>query len=238
MYIIQKIAVMILTTLLSICATFLKEISTKYSIDIIDNVISPQQVLKLSQNELIFVVNEEVLLYKTDSKELEVIANRAPNEFIGINNGEILFCAFQHYTIDSPEQFSTKFLLYDSKHNLIKQFLFFETIRPIDIANNQIIAITAVDFLQQHKYSIDITSGERIEIALDTDEEDSTIEDNIRKPNDLNIKQIKKIGESEYVIIDIFGNTYHYITKEEKLIQNFLKNLISFLSTLIPSKSL
>lgn len=73
MYIIQKITAVILTTLLSVCVTFLKGANIKYSIENIDNVISPQQILQLSANELIFVINSEVLLYKTTSKELEVI---------------------------------------------------------------------------------------------------------------------------------------------------------------------
>lgn len=237
MYIIQKITAVILTTLLSVCVTFLKEANIKYSIENIDNVISPQQILQLSANELIFVINSEVLLYKTTSKELEVITYRKPNEFVGINNGEILFCNFEHYSIDSPNQFSTKFSLYDSKHNPIKDFLFFETIRPIEIVDNKIIAITAVDFLQKHKYSIDIGSGEKEEIPLETSDEDTLVEDSIRNQNGLDIKQAKKIGENEYIIIDIFGNTYHYTQKEEKLVSNFLKNFISFLSTFIPSKS-
>ena len=91
--------------------------------------------------------------------------------------------------------------------------------------------------MQKHKYSIDIGSGEREEIPLETSDEDTLVEDSIRNQNGLDIKQAKKIGENEYIIIDIFGNTYHYTQKEEKLVSNFLKNFISFLSTFIPSKS-
>lgn len=236
MEIIQKIAVGLTTLLLSFLTYFSEENTKNYSIDTIDNIVSPQQILQLSERELIFVVGEDIFNYDIDRKESEVIAQRKPNEFIAIQNGKLLFCSFEHYNISSIDEFSTKFSLYDSKHELIKEFLFFETIRPVQISNNKIIAVTAVDFLQQHRYEIDIETGEKEEIfTIDRDQE--TSEYDIEKPDDLDIKDIEKLNDREYIIIDIFGNTY-YCRRNEELSQSLFKNFVTFLSTLIPSKAL
>jgi len=73
------------------------------------------------------------------------------------------------------------------------------------IDEKYIVAVTAVDFLEQHTYKIDIDSGEKKEIYIPKKQ--------ILNPDIPRDKQIKKIYEFKkriYVVEDLFGNVYVY----------------------------
>lgn len=173
---------------------------------LVEGITSPQQVLFLNLENILFVVDKEILKYDLNRRDFEKIGERKQNELVGIGKyGEILFCEFEHFTIFSEDEFSTVFRVKNSKGEIEKEFKFFETIRPVYIDEKYIVAVTAVDFLEQHTYKIDIDSGEKKEIYIPKKQ--------ILNPDIPRDKQIKKIYEFKkriYVVEDLFGNVYVY----------------------------
>ena len=58
---------------------------------LVENIVSPQQVIFLDKENIIFVQDENVLKYNINSRSYDKILERKPNEFVGVkSNGEIL----------------------------------------------------------------------------------------------------------------------------------------------------
>jgi hypothetical protein len=84
---------------------------------------------------------------------------------VGIaDNGELIYCRFTHSLIQSYDEYSTTFEILDSNRTVINTYKFFETIRPLEINSQTISAKTAVDFLEEHYYEINIKNGDYEEI--------------------------------------------------------------------------
>ena len=175
---------------------------------LVESITSPQQVLFLNSESILFVQEEKVLKYDVDEKVFKKVRERKPNEFIGLDgNGNILSCEFEHFIIESEDEFSTLFKIKDSNGSILKELNFFETIRPIYMNEKKIIAITAVDFLEQHYYRISIESGKKKEIFVPRKQR---FQPKISK--NIQIKKIYDYKKRIYVIEDLFGNVYIYRT--------------------------
>lgn len=138
--------------------------------ELIPDIINPQQVIWKDINHVIFVKDADIFEYDIVEKTLENIGTREPNEFVGLDeNSDIILCGIQHYIINSKDEFSTVFTING------KELKFFPTIKPISLKGDTIIAMTAMDFLEQHYYEISIASGEREEIEKPGDTEDRAL---------------------------------------------------------------
>lgn len=138
--------------------------------ELIPELTNPQQVMWRDMGNVIFVKDEDIFQYDIFEKTLEKIGAREPNEFVGLDgNGDILLCGIQHFIIDSEDEFSTTLTVNG------KDLKFFPTIRPISLGGDTIIAMTALDFLEQHYYEISIASEEIKEIDEPMRKEKKTI---------------------------------------------------------------
>ncbi|MFA7655002.1 MAG: hypothetical protein WCX98_02825, partial [Candidatus Dojkabacteria bacterium] len=64
---------------------------------IIANITNPQQVLSKKKNEIVLVKDRDIFLYRIKEKKSEKIAERSPNDFVGISkDGDILLCTIEH----------------------------------------------------------------------------------------------------------------------------------------------
>lgn len=131
----------------------------------IPNIVDIQQVIYVDMQRVLFVNEEKILEIDVLSREVKEIGKREENEFVGYNNG-LVFCKIEHYIIQSEDEFSSKFTVLNSEKEVVKELKFFETIRPLYIDKEIVIATTAVDFLEKHFYKIDIASGDMEEIFL------------------------------------------------------------------------
>lgn len=156
--------------------------------ELIPNIVNPQQVLWKDMDHIIFVKDADIFEYNVVEKTLENIGTRKQNEFVGLDeNGNIVLCGIEHFLINSKDEFSTIFTING------KELKFFPTIRPISLDGDTILAITALDFLEQHYYEISISSGEMKEID---------------QPKDIEYQTL-------YVQKDFLGNVYlSYDTRE------------------------
>ena len=198
---------MLTTRLLIVISLVAELISGQSHRELIPNISSPQQVIWKDINHVIFVKDADVFEFDIIEKTLENIGKRKPNEFLGLNeNGNIVLCGIEHFMINSMEEFSTVFTI-DGK-----ELKFFPTIRPIYLKGDIIIAMTAMDFLEQHYYEISISSGELKEIE---------------KPL-VNVKKMLYIEE------DIYGNVYlNYDTRKLFLYSiRILKHRLDLISQL------
>jgi len=161
--------------------------------ELIPNITNPQQIIWKDIDHMLFVKDADIFEYNVVEKTLENIGTRKPNEFVGLDeNGNIVLCGIEHFIIDSEDEFSTVFTVNG------KELKFFPTIRPISVIGDTIVAMTAMDFLEQHYYKISIASGEIKEI-----EEPKNISDD----NNENM--------ALYVQKDMLGNVYlNYDTRE------------------------
>lgn len=183
--------------------TFLPK-ETIITFNMVENISNPQQVIWRSMNEVVFVKDENIFLYIVPTKKISIIGNRENNEFVGLDSkGDILLCSIEHYIITSPSEFSTKFSV------LGKELYFFETIRPIFLTEEKIVAVTALDFLEQHYYEIEIQSGEKKEIG---------------EP------KVKKYvwDRDRYIVKDIFGNLYVYSKRDITYIRYLIFKYLQF----------
>jgi hypothetical protein len=156
--------------------------------ELIPNIVNPQQVIWKDMDHVIFVKDADIFEYNTVEKKLENIGTRKPNEFVGLDgNKNIVLCGIEHFLINSKDEFSTIFTING------KELKFFPTIRPISLDSDTILAVTALDFLEQHYYEISIANGEMKEIDQTKDIEYQTL----------------------YVQKDFLGNVYlNYDTRE------------------------
>lgn len=156
--------------------------------ELISNIVNPQQVLWRDMDHVVFVKDADIFEYNIVEKTLKNVGTRKHNEFVGLDeNRDIILCGIEHFIINSKEEFSTVFTIHG------KELEFFPTIRPISLKGNTIIAVTALDFLEQHYYEISIDSGEMKEID---------------QPKDIEYQTL-------YVQKDILGNMYlNYDTRE------------------------
>lgn len=159
--------------------------------ELIPNITNPQQIIWKDMDHVIFVKDENILEYDITEKSFLNVGTRKPNEFVGLDtNGDITLCGIEHFFINSEDEFSTLFTVKE------KDLKFFPTIRPISLNGDIIIAMTALDFLEQHYYEISISSGEMKEIE---------------EPKDINGVEDKTL----YIEKDILGNMYlNYDTRE------------------------
>jgi len=203
-------------------------ISTQFFL--VEGITSPQQVLWFNEESILFVVDEKILQYDLIKRGYEKIGERKVNELVGKRkNGELLFCEFEHFTIYSEDEFSTIFRVKNSKGELEKEFKFFETIRPVYMNEGYIVAVTAVDFLEQHAYKIDMTSGEKKEIYIP---QKQIFRPDI--PEDISIRNIYEYDKKIYVIEDIFGNVYIYRALDA---MNIIKPILMRIFNPVPSRN-
>ena len=90
----------------------------------------------------------------------------------------------------------------------------------------KIVAVTAMDFLEQHSYKIGMESGEKGDIFT----KETDIKTKIKR--EISIKKIYEFRKKIYVIEDIFGNVYVYRTLD---IINMIKPI--FIKTFNPVPS-
>jgi hypothetical protein len=175
----------------------------------IANITNPQQVIWRNDNRILFVLEDELLEYRVDEDTLTNVGKREPNQFVGIGeDDEIIFCGIEHYIISSPKEFSTKFTIkIPNKED--KELYFFETIRPLDINGEEIIAVTALDFLEENFYKIDIESGDKKQIPPI-----KKVKKKVLVPKDIQYKKAYIRDEKRYIVEDIFGNVYLFIQEE------------------------
>jgi hypothetical protein len=179
-------------------------------INMIANITNPQQVIWRSSDRIIFVTDEDIWEHVVSENSSIHIGKRKPNEFVGLDvDGSILLCEIEHYIISSPDEFSTKFVVKDYNKDEEIEMSFFETIRPIYLDSEKILAVTAVDFLERHFYEIDIKTGEMKEI-----EEPKSKITPVYIPEDIEVKEIYSGEDGRHVIEDIFGNVYLLMKKE------------------------
>lgn len=165
-----------------------------------------QQVFWISDTDLIIVQDEKILSYNINSRMLDSVDTRIYNEFVGwdYDNNSLMFCEFYHYWIYDYDEFSSLFKVYDSEHNLVNEIKIFETVRPVYMDSEIIIAVTSVDILEQHLYKIDIVTGIKEEIDLDM------VTNTVLASDSIVVSDVFPSSSNRYVVEDIFGNLYVY----------------------------
>jgi hypothetical protein len=173
------------------------------TVHMIGNISNPQQVVWRNSREIMVVQNEDIFFYDVYNRKLENVGRRLNNQFVGLDtSGEILLCDIEHFIINSYDEFSTKFTVLD------KDMYFFETIRPIYLNGEKIVAVTAMDFLEEKYFEIDISSGDMKSIS-----KPKRTEYELRVPKSINFKKAYILDERRYVIEDVYGNLYVYTMK-------------------------
>ena len=159
----------------------------------VPNITDIQQVIYADIHRVLLVNEESILEVNVLKRDVKEIGRRGENEFVGYDNS-LMFCKIEHYIIQSEKEFSTKFTVLNKQREVVKELYFFETIRPLYMDNNIVIATTAVDFLEKHFYKIYIESGDMEEIFL---------KDIQKKENIVNVRE------------DVFGNIWvSYSTRD------------------------
>jgi len=198
-YMVKTALILLLLYSLSFCNI------EKRELEVIDNISSPHQVQWISNEDLLIVKEKDIFKYNIYSKNLEKIGEREPNSFVSLDSkGELIFCEFEHFIINSPDEFSTIFRIKNSKEEVIKEIKIFETIRPIRMNESIIIAVTAVDFLEEHYYKIDIESEQKEEIAAPNREMSLDI------PKYIDARRVFVKDKDLYIIEDMRGNLILY----------------------------
>lgn len=191
----EKVFTFLISLLLSVLPS--KEVMKT---EIVENITTPQQVIWVSEDEVLFVKDENIYKYIVSQDSLYIIAKRKENEFVGVDKeGNILLCEIEHRIISSYDEFSTVFRIKE------KELYFFETIRPVYMDDERIVAVTALDFLEKHYYDINIQSGTILE--KENTEKKKYI---LKIPKGIQIKKIYVWNEDRYIVEDIFGNLYLY----------------------------
>ncbi|HNR53179.1 MAG TPA: hypothetical protein PKI16_01745 [Candidatus Dojkabacteria bacterium] len=167
------------------------------------NIVDVQQIVEVTPQKVLLVNEGDILQLDVLGRKVKKVGKRNGNEFVGYDGG-LLFCKIEHYIIDSEDEFSTKFTVLDEEKDVVRELQFFETIRPLYIDNNIIVATTAIDFLGRHFYKISVESGEMKEIFL---------EDLGQKKNITNVRE------------DVFGNVWVSFSTKKVVLTHILTHL-------------
>lgn len=168
----------------------------------IEGVSNVQQAIWVNEKEILFVKDSEIFLFNIENKEKKYLAERKGNEFVGIGRNEVLLCSIEHYEIQSMNEFSTIFKIYNKQRDNTKELKFFETIRPVYMNDEVIIAVTALDFLEEHFYKINIENGKYEEIKIERKKY------NVKIPKGFQMKKAFIRNQNKYIVEDLFGNLY------------------------------
>ena len=206
----MKIFMTTIYQLIKIIYTFLLTlIPPWYKVDFhaIANITSPQQVIFKNRDEIILIQDSDILIYHIAERKIEKVGEREPNDFVGVSSdGDIILCSIEHFLINSYDEYSTKFTIRKSGGEIEKEMEFFETIKPIYLDEKRIVAVTAMDFLQQHQYEINLSNGEMKEEIFQKEKVA------VRIPKNFNLKNTYLFNKDMYVIEDVFGNLCLYRT--------------------------
>jgi len=193
-----------LKTVIYLFSTLLSGEKIEY---VVPNIVDIQQIIYVNTTHVLLVNESRILEVDVLNRRIKEIEEKEGNEFVGYDDG-LVFCRIEHYIIQREDEFSTKFILLDSKREVVKELRFFETIRPLYMDKDIIIATTAVDFLEKRFYKIGIESGDMEKIFL---------------------KDIPKKENVVEVTEDAFGNVWvSYSTRDI-----FLTRILMRLSDLI-----
>lgn len=194
-----------LLLILYLLLSFLNYDNMNSNLEVIRDISSPQQVTWISEEELLLVKAEDIFKYNIYNRSLKKIGERTPNTFVSLNHkGEIIFCEFEHFIIESPDEFSTILRVRDDKGDLRKEIKVFETIRPIWMDEQKIIAVTALDFLEEHFYRIDIETEYKEEVPSPFKQYSLDI------PIYIDVRRVFVRNEELFVIEDMRGNLILY----------------------------
>lgn len=188
----------------------------------VPNIVDIQQVIHVDTQKVLLVNEERILETGVLQRDIKEIGKRQGNEFIGYDDG-LIFCKIEHYIIQSEREFSTKFTVLNSEREVVKELSFFETIRPLYMDKDIIVATTAVDFLGRHFYKIDIESEDMEEILL---------EDIPKKEMIVNVRE------------DVFGNVWVSYSMREMVkimiatLKPNLKTILSIIPMNVPRPAL
>ena len=131
----------------------------------IHSITYPQQVFWLDLNNIILVKDMDVYVFNLEDESLAKIFERDRNEFVGFNSEkELIICSFEHFIIDSYDDFSTELTFWDGERNVLNTVRVFETVRPIFLYEDIVVVKNALDFLEERYFEIDIYTGEKREI--------------------------------------------------------------------------
>lgn len=176
----------------------------QYLFSPIEGISNVQQGIWVNEKEIVFVKDSKILLFNIENKEKKYLAERKGNEFVGIGRDGLLLCSIEHYEIQSMNEFSTIFKIYNKQRDNTKELKFFETIRPIYMNDELIIAVTALDFLEEHFYKINIENGKYEEIEIERKKY------NVKIPKGFQMKKAFIRNQNKYIVEDLFGNLYIY----------------------------
>ncbi|MFA7678442.1 MAG: hypothetical protein WCY00_02975, partial [Candidatus Dojkabacteria bacterium] len=153
------------------------------------------------------IQDSDILIYHIAERKIEKVGEREPNDFVGVSSdGDIILCSIEHFLINSYDEYSTKFTIKKLEGEIEKEMEFFETIKPIYLDEKRIVAVTAMDFLQQHQYEINLSNGEMKEEIFQKEKVA------VRIPKNFNLKNTYLFNKDMYVIEDVFGNLCLYRT--------------------------
>ena len=199
-----------------------KDIENKWTLFRIEEVQNPDQVF-WHKNNLLVVKNLKIYELNLEDRILKDFGVIDKDEVLGELDDNLVFMKFQNHTIYSPEENATDIEIFNMEREEIFSKSYHETIKPIKIKNNFLIAEDNYLNSPQRTYKINLENGE---IELFEEQEDVEIRGeetteivkqekvlfNIPKVNDITSFSLN--GNLEKVaLLDIEGNIWIYFRK-------------------------
>lgn len=188
----------------------------------IEEVTNPQQIFWY-KNNLLVVKNSKIYELDLEERILQDFGIIDKDEILGEMDGDLVFMKFQNHIIHSPEEKATDIEILDMKREEVFSESFHETIKPVNIKKDFLIAEDNYLNSLQRTYKINLETGEiehfEIEDDFEIQGEETTeilkgdkILFNIPKMNDITSFSLN--GNLEKVaVVDIEGNIWIYFKK-------------------------
>ncbi len=188
----------------------------------IEEVKNPEQVF-WHNNNLLVVKNSKIYELNLEERVLEDFGIIDKDEVLGEMNGDLVFMKFQNHIIQSPEEKATDIKILNMGREEVFSESFHETIKPVSIKKDFLIAEDNYLNSPQRTYKINLETGEIEQFEIEDDfeirgEETTEIVKkdkvlfNIPKMNDITSFSLN--GNLEKVaVVDIEGNIWIYFKK-------------------------
>lgn len=170
---------------------------------LLESVVNIDQVIWLDDSHTYIVSEEKVLLVDLRNGSRVESGERGVNELVGIDKeGDLLYCRFENFSISKIGEYSTYAKIYNGGRELIKEFKFLETLRPILLYDTKLVLVTALDILEERYFEADLGDGTYKEIPV------KFRDFNVYIPKGMQVKEVYYRSNDRYIVEDLFGNVY------------------------------
>ena len=126
------------------------------------------QEILFKESYIYFIEDKSIQVFNPVKRHFLLPLNKPINSTISFKEDSILICEWENFEINSPEEFSTRILIYERrKEECIKELEFHQTVKPINCSLNILLLETSLPQLEKKYFEYNFEKESLVEINND-----------------------------------------------------------------------